>query len=92
MKLGFVTEEVVVGVENMQLLYGVDSDPEPDFVADRYIDAAEVGANDWWDRVVTVRVRLIVANTERDTTFEDGRTYYSLDPDDPTWTPAADEV
>ena len=90
--LGFVTEEIVVGVENMQLLYGVDSDPEPDFVADRYIDAAEVGANDWWDRVVTVRIRLIVANTERDTTFEDGRTYYSLDPDDPTWTPAADEA
>jgi len=75
--LSFTEEEVVAGVENMQLLYGVDADG--DFVAERYEPADTVDANNDWNNVVTVRVSLIVANLQRDTTINDTGTYYLLD-------------
>ncbi|MGE0484821.1 MAG: PilW family protein [Gammaproteobacteria bacterium] len=85
----FTEQTVVSGVENMQLLYGVDNNA--DFVADQYETAAAIDTNADWDKVVTVRVRLIVANTERDTTLKTGdndtREYFSLDPSEDPWKP-----
>ncbi len=76
----FTEQEIVAGVENMQLLYGVDSNA--DFVAERY----ETAPSDW-SRVVSVRVSLIVSNLERDMTVTDTTTYRLLDT---TWTPPTD--
>ncbi|MEQ8231739.1 MAG: PilW family protein [Gammaproteobacteria bacterium] len=80
--LGFAEDDIVAGVENMQLLYGVDGDG--DFVAERYEPAATVTANNDWSNVITVRVSLVVANLQRDTTINDTNTYYLLDT---TWQP-----
>jgi type IV pilus assembly protein PilW len=81
----FTEQTVVSGVENMQLLYGVDNNS--DFIADQYETAGNIDAGADWDKVVTVRVRLIVANTERDTTVNDTKQYFSLDPNEAAWTP-----
>ncbi len=78
--MSFTEQDIVAGVENMQLLYGVDSNA--DFVAERY----ETAPSDW-SRVVSVRVSLIVSNLERDMTVTDTTTYRLLDT---TWTPPTD--
>lgn len=83
--LSFTEQDVVAGVEDMQLLYGVDDDE--DFVAESYETAANVQASGDWDKVVSVRVSLIVANVQRDNTITDTKTYYTLDT---TFTPPAE--
>jgi type IV pilus assembly protein PilW len=54
---GAVAEELVEGIENMQILYGVDT-INNDRVPDIYRPANLVGANNW-DDVVAVRVVLL---------------------------------
>lgn len=83
--LSFDEEVIVSGVENMQLLYGVDD--SGDFVADRYDVAEDIDDASNWSNVVSVRVSLIVANLERDNTVNDTKTYYVLDS---TWQPPAE--
>ncbi len=76
-------EELVEGVENMQLLYGEDDDGDND--ADSYKSAATVGN---WDRVVSVRVALLLRTVDEYGTNSDAdsKTYQLLDvtvdPDD----------
>jgi type IV pilus assembly protein PilW len=53
------TEELVEGVENMQLLYGVDTDD--DSVVNKYVTSA--GVSDFSD-VVTVRITLTIRTIE----------------------------
>ena len=62
-------EEMVQGVENMQIQYGVDTSVatvSPDFIPDRYKDASEVRvepANDideWKNGVVTARITMLL--------------------------------
>lgn len=62
-----VINELISGVENMQLLYGVDLDEDADGVVDQYFNADDitydiaVGANTLsWDRVMAVRLTLIL--------------------------------
>lgn len=55
------SEELVEGVENMQLLYGLDRND--DGVAEQYL-RADLIANDDWSRVVTVRIGLLVASQD----------------------------
>ncbi|MGR8920021.1 MAG: PilW family protein [Gammaproteobacteria bacterium] len=71
--LSFTEQDIVTGVENLQMLYGVDTDN--DFVADRFDTAATVDANGDWANVVVVRMSLMVANLERDNTVNDTNTY-----------------
>ncbi|MGH8501583.1 MAG: PilW family protein [Gammaproteobacteria bacterium] len=54
----FKAEELVEGVENMQLLYGLDSNG--DERADQYVRAHQVVAPQSWNDVVTVRLGLLV--------------------------------
>ena len=54
-----VTEELAEGIENMQLLYGIDSDG--DDIADRYVKADAV--TNWRD-VATVRIGLLYASED----------------------------
>lgn len=53
------TEELVEGVEDMQLLYGEDTDGNN--IPDQYVDSASVGD---WDNVTAVRIELQVRSIE----------------------------
>ncbi len=60
-------EEVVSGVEDMEIVYGVDTDAAADNLVNRYysaneitVDLATVGSFIAWDRVLTARVTLIL--------------------------------
>jgi type IV pilus assembly protein PilW len=54
-----VPRELIAGVEDMQLLYGVDS-AEPSGVASQYFTADQVTAAAAWPRVVSVRIQLLL--------------------------------
>lgn len=63
------TEELVSGVEDMQISYGVDNDSVADGQANRYYSADQISPNDiattasgniGWDRVVSVRFQLVM--------------------------------
>lgn len=72
-QLGTATAEPLAeGVENMQILYGEDTDNPQDYVANRYLVAGAAGLD--MDKVVSVRVAILVrtpnnnVNTTTDTT------------------------
>jgi type IV pilus assembly protein PilW len=77
-------EELVQGVERMQVRYGVDT--TMDRVVDDYVDANEVTN---WDNVVAVRIALLVRSVQEYGTDLDTRTYTLLDTEDPI--PAAND-
>ena len=71
-----VQEDVVAGVEQFQVIYGVDDDG--DRSPNRYVDATSVKAGTGgpeWAKVVDTRVSLVLRNGERDVTFKDEKTY-----------------
>lgn len=54
-------EELVEGVEALQILYGEDTDTaDPDGVANRYVDAGSVSD---WGNVVSVRIELLMQSS-----------------------------
>lgn len=55
-------QELVEGVEQIQIRYGVDTTtPDPDHVPDSYVAASGVGN---WSQVVSVRIDLLLASVE----------------------------
>ena len=71
------TEELLEGVDSMQLMYGVDVNPV-DGIAERYLPADAVdGIPDGWASVVTVRIGLLLASGDglRDSQDLDNNTY-----------------
>ena len=62
------TEELVSGIEDMQISYGVDNDIVADGQANRYFTADQIpddrasvaGGNISWDRVVSIRIQLVM--------------------------------
>jgi type IV pilus assembly protein PilW len=56
--IGNTEEELVPGVENMQVKYGVDTDGN--LVPDKYVSANDVAD---WNNVVSVRIALLVASS-----------------------------
>lgn len=64
-----IEEDLVSGVEQMQVSYGVDYDG--DLNADRYDTAIGITTAGAWDSVVTARITLLIREQSRDTTFED---------------------
>jgi len=52
--------ELVEGVDNMQILYGVDTDADSNKVANIYSDATTVDAANNWNNVVSVRISLLL--------------------------------
>jgi type IV pilus assembly protein PilW len=64
-------EEILPGVEDLQVQYGVDADE--DAGVDRYVDADALGTD---DRVVSARIWLRVRAAERDVSWDD-RTRYA---------------
>jgi type IV pilus assembly protein PilW len=51
------SQELVEGIEDMQILYGEDTDATADGVANRYVDAGTVMD---WDKVVSARITLLL--------------------------------
>jgi type IV pilus assembly protein PilW len=49
--------ELAEGVEDMQVLYGID--PDGNGVANHYVDAANIGAGNW-DNITSVQITLLV--------------------------------
>jgi len=66
--------ELAAGVENLQVLYGEDTDG--DRTPDSYVTAAAVGD---WRRVVALRVALLVAGVQDNVTEADPRGFTLLD-------------
>lgn len=58
---GAAAEELVEGVENMQILYGVDG-PDADFSAEQYLTAAGVVAAGATFKVVSVQISLLLVS------------------------------
>lgn len=54
-------EELVEGIENMQILYGENTNNDTNSAADRFVPADQVGN---WDNVVSVRITLLVMSLE----------------------------
>lgn len=69
---GFCVEEIAEGVEDLQLLYGVDTNT--DLSADKFVAASSVAAAEWAN-VVSVRVNLLVRSVETNVSPEANTTY-----------------
>jgi type IV pilus assembly protein PilW len=67
----FTDEEVIPGVEDMQIQFGVDTNGTSG-MAQRYINPAALGAN---QQIVSVRIWLLVRAENPEVGFRDGRTY-----------------
>lgn len=72
--VNFVDEEIIAGVEDLQVQFGVETDAatSPDAVAQRYVDPESVPAG---SQIVSVRLWLRVRADSPETGFSDGRTY-----------------
>ncbi len=64
-------QEIAEGVENLQLLYGDDSDG--DRVPDDYRPASAFTSTEAWRRVVSLRVALLIAGSSRRAGVDDPR-------------------
>lgn len=56
-------EELVDGVEEMQVLYGIDTDPDKDEAPNYYVTANQVPENNW-QNVTSIRVSFLVASLD----------------------------
>ena len=54
-------EELIEGIENMQVVYGVDTDTTQDYVPNYYVDASKVTD---WSKVVNIRISLVAVSVE----------------------------
>ncbi|MDH3527912.1 MAG: PilW family protein [Gammaproteobacteria bacterium] len=59
-----VEREFISGIDDMQITYGLDTSPSPDSTAEVYRDAATITAADAWQRVVSVRLALLLSTPE----------------------------
>jgi type IV pilus assembly protein PilW len=66
--VGGVDQELVEGIQDLQILYGEDTDD--DFVADYYVSAASVSD---MAQAISVRIRLVVRTLESNLATDGGR-------------------
>lgn len=82
---GSNAEEVISGIEELQLSYGIDRDG--DYSVDEHLNANDVESEGIWDAVLTVRVELLARTIMDDITvgksdqsyYFDGQTYSKND-------------
>lgn len=55
-------QELVEGIENMRILYGVDTDTPPDGIPNVYLKPDSIAAADW-PKVVSIRVGILAMTT-----------------------------
>lgn len=58
---GVAAQAILEDIENMQILYGENTDGDVFGVADRYVPANNVGS---WDRVVSLRISVLIRTQE----------------------------
>lgn len=68
----FQREEIVEGVESLQVQYGLRTDASSNSI--NYVDASSVGASDWKD-VVVIRVGMLVSATGNVLQQDDSQSY-----------------
>ena len=73
---GFQLQELVPGVENMQVLYGVDTTGSG--TASEYDTADVVTANNYWNNVISVRVALLLRSDTGAVTLPPAAVTYNL--------------
>jgi type IV pilus assembly protein PilW len=69
-------EEVIPGVERMEIQYGVDTDG--DTVVDQYMSANTVDSGSNWGNVISVRIAILVRSAEANAPDVDKKTYTLL--------------
>jgi len=69
-----VSTELLEGVEDMSISYGVDTDKNPDFTPNQYVKADAVTD---WSRVLSVQIALVVASTDNNVIPEEQK--YTFD-------------
>jgi len=69
-------QEIVEGIENMQILYGVDKDTPPDGIPNVYLKPDALASADW-KNVVSVRVGILAmtVNDKAESTDKDSAAY-----------------
>lgn len=67
--------ELIEGVEQMQILYGLDTDGNK--IADTYVNAANVGAGNWGN-IVSVRLALLFRTSDSNNQIDKDTGSYSL--------------
>ena len=72
------SQALIEGVENMQILYGVDTNGDPNAIADTYVNAAGVAGASSWNDVVSVRIGLLLRTIEPNTSLEPDSNTYSV--------------
>ncbi len=90
---GGTPQEMVQGIEQLQILYGVDTDNPLDGVPNKYVKAASVSATNatyGWNAVVTVRIGIIARTLDDKDTVLDNRVY-DVDGDGSTDLPAQND-
>lgn len=81
-------EEVAVGVENLQVQFGIDTNN--DGAPDRYVDPDNPVVNNPTSRIVAVRIWMLIREeTAADRSFVDTRTYVPPDANLPPITPGS---
>ncbi|MET0048913.1 MAG: PilW family protein [Sedimenticola sp.] len=73
-KYRLISEEIVEDVENLQILYGIDSSADADITPDNYVKADAVTD---WKRVVAVQLWVIASTHEPLRSFTDEAAYGS---------------
>jgi len=75
--------ELVEGIENMQILYGVDTTFKPDFVADQYFTFNNIPDVDGdlaidWGRVISIRIALLASSVDEKANVPSSRVFNML--------------
>jgi type IV pilus assembly protein PilW len=75
---GGVPQELIQGVEAMQLMYGVDTTSSPNMLASQYMTADAVTAGPYWGNVVSVNLSILVRSIDEYGVEKDKKVYHLL--------------
>ena len=74
-------QELIEGVENMHVLYGVDDDATADGAADYYVTfdqiPAQINGNPGTDRIISVRISLLLQSTSNNIASQNTAVFYN---------------
>ncbi|MEZ5452854.1 MAG: PilW family protein [Thiothrix sp.] len=71
-------QPIVNGVENLQFMYGVNLDGQGD-TADKYLNATDVSASNYWNQVVSIKAGILVKSLEPVLPKAESQSYQVLD-------------
>lgn len=70
-----VNTPLISNVENMRVLYGLDTDNDTNHSANLYVDAATVDSSYAWTQVVSVRISLVIRSDDKNIAVGNADTY-----------------